>query len=175
MPHNVELRAATEWRASGRRLEGYAARFGIETRIGTFVEKIARGAFDKSLATGADVLALVDHDPKALLARTKSGTLHLRADADGLAFRIDLPTTSLANDVLALAERGDLGGMSFGFIVAKDGERWTGNTRELRAVNLAEISVIHSFAAYSGTSIAARARMATPARLAAARRFLATI
>ena len=105
----LERRVACEWRAAGRRLEGYAVRYGVETRIGTFVERVAKGAFDASLASGRDVLALVDHDPKALLARTGSGTLELRSDGDGLAFTINLPDTGLGNDVLALAERGDGG------------------------------------------------------------------
>lgn len=156
--HTLERRAAIEWRAvAGRRLEGYVVKYGVETRIGTFVEKVASGAFDASLASGRDVLALVDHDPKALLARTKSGTLHLRSDRDGLHFAIELPNTALAGDVLALAERGDLGGMSFGFAVPADGETWRGNTRELVKIDLREISVIHAWPAYPETSVTARA------------------
>jgi hypothetical protein len=133
------------------------------------------GAFDASLASSRDVLALVDHDPKALLARTRSGSLRLRSDADGLAFNIEMADTGLARDVLALAERGDIGGMSFGFTVPTDGERWRGNVRELRAVNLLEISVIHSWPAYEGTTVAARARMDTPTRLRLARLYLETV
>ncbi len=170
---NIERRAVAEVRATGRKLQGYAVRYGVETRIGNIVEKVAKGAFDASLASVRDVLALVDHDPAMLLARTRSGTLHLRSDDDGLGFTIDLPNTGLANDVLALAERGDIGGMSFGFQVARDGERWQGNVRELRAVTLHEVSVIHSWPAYEGTSVEARRRL--PARLALARRFLETV
>lgn len=171
-----EHRAALEWRASGRRLEGYAVRFGIETRIGGFVEKVARGAFDASLAAGSDVLALVDHDVSKLLARTRSGSLRLRSDADGLAFDLDLADTSLARDILALAERGDLGGMSFGFTVPDGGERWVGDVRELRSVDLREISVISSWPAYDGTTVAARARQADSRRqLACMRRYLDTL
>ena len=51
-----------------------------------------------------------------------------------------MPDTSIGNDVLELAQRNDLGGMSFGFTVPKDGERWSGTKRELRAVNLLEVS-----------------------------------
>ena len=57
--------------------------------------------------------------------------------------------------MLALAERGDLGGMSFGFN-ARD-ESIDGNRRELRAVDLFEISVVAAFPAYDGTVINARA------------------
>mgnify|MGYP000905395436 CR=1 FL=1 len=76
-----------ELRARGRRLEGYAATFNTPADIGgRFVETIARGAFAASLRTKGDILALVDHDPRLVLARTRSGTLRLSEDTRGLAF-----------------------------------------------------------------------------------------
>jgi HK97 family phage prohead protease len=70
-----------------------------------------------------------------------------------------VPNTTLGNDVLALAQRGDLSGMSFGFTVPKGGDAWpTNSTRELRSVNLAEVSVLHRLPAYDQTSVSARAR-----------------
>ncbi len=154
----LEKRAAREVRAEGRRLVGYAATFGTEARITDFVETIQRGAFARSLADGRDILALVDHDSGKVLARTKSGTLRLSEDDRGLRFELDVPDTTAGRDVLALAARGDLGGMSFGFTVDPDGEEWRGDKRELRSVTLHEVSVVQSFPAYSGTSVSARAR-----------------
>jgi uncharacterized protein len=128
----------------------------------------------KSLRSGSDILALLDHDQTKLLARTRSGTLKLAEDGKGLAFALDVPDTSIGNDVLELAKRGDLGGMSFGFQVDKDGERWTGNKRRnLYAINLREISVVSAWPAYPETSVIARAR--PPLRLAMALRFLETV
>ncbi len=147
-----------EIRAKGRRLEGYAALFGTEARIGSFTETIRSGAFSRTLANGGDVLALVDHDPGRVLARTRSGTLRLSQDTRGLGFSLDLPDTMAGRDVLALAERGDLGGMSFGFQVPAGGDVWKGEARELVAVDLFEISVVQAFPAYDGTVINARAR-----------------
>src|ERR1051326_3517067 len=96
---NLERRAAlVELRAAGRRLEGYAAIFNTETRVADFVETIAPGAFAGSLASGADILALADHDPTRLLARTRSGTLRLCEDTKGLNFDLDLPLTTLGAD-----------------------------------------------------------------------------
>jgi len=46
--------------------------------------------------------------------------------------------------------------MSFGF-VATD-ESWSGNTRELRSVELHEISVVQSWPAYSQTEVSLRNR-----------------
>ncbi|MGY4803449.1 HK97 family phage prohead protease [Teichococcus aerofrigidensis] len=153
----MERRAAVELRASGRRLEGYAASFGVPAQIGGFVEVIQPGAFRAALLMKTDVLALVDHDPGRLLARTSSGTLRLEEDAKGLRFELDVPDTQLGRDVLALAERRDLGGMSFGFRV-KD-EAWpTRDRRELRAVDLIEVSIVQAHPAYSQTTISARAR-----------------
>lgn len=169
-----ERRAAPiEVRARGRRLEGYAALFGTEARIGTFRETIRAGAFSGSLKR--DVLALVDHDPGKVLARTKSGTLRLAEDTRGLAFDLDIPDTTLGRDVLALAERGDIGGMSFGFTVPQGGDHWSGDARELRSVTLYEVSVVLAFPAYEGTIVNARSRPAMPVRLALASRFLDTV
>jgi HK97 family phage prohead protease len=152
----LERRFATELRTAGRRLEGYAAKFGTEADLGTFRERIAAGAFRSSLA--GDILALLDHDAGKVLGRSRTGTLRLTEDSTGLAFSLDVPDTSAGRDVLALAERGDLGGMSFGFLVPEGGEDWQGRTRTLRSINLKEISVVSAWPAYEGTEIALRAQ-----------------
>ena len=169
----IERRGAADFSVAlpARKLTGYAAVFDQETRVAGFVEVVRPGAFQGSLA-GRDILALVDHDPARLLARTGSGTLRLEEDSRGLRFEIDVPDTTEGRDVLTLAERGDLGGMSFGFTVAKGGEHWSGQRRELRAVTLHEISVVHSWPAYSGTTVEPRAK--TP-RLGTALRYLETV
>ena len=152
---DLERRTFSEVRAQGRRVEGYAAVFNSEARLGGFVETIAPGAFRGSLA--GDVLAMLDHDPSKLLGRTRSGTLRLSEDSRGLAFSLDLPDTQAGRDVIALAERGDLGGCSFGFTVPDGGETWEGRTRTLRSIGLKEISVVSSWPAYPDTEIALRA------------------
>lgn len=153
----IERRAFTEVRAAGRRLEGYAATFGSLANIaGGYQERIAPGAFRSAL--GDDVLAMLDHDPGKVLGRTRSGTLRLNEDSRGLVFSLDLPETQAGRDVLALAERGDLGGMSFGFLVPEGGESWQGNTRTLNIIGLKEISVVSAWPAYPDTSLALRAR-----------------
>lgn len=171
----LERRAAVlEVRARGSRLEGLCAVYGVEARIGSFREKIARGAFAGALEPTADVLALADHDPSRLLARTRSGTLRLTDDARGLAFSIDIPSTTVGADILALAERSDLGGMSIGF--RSIGETWNDDLRVLTQVDLIEISVVSAHPAYSGTVVNARSRLPAPAfRLRLARRFMETV
>jgi HK97 family phage prohead protease len=147
-----------EVRTSGRRLVGLAATYWTVASIGQRAkEQIAQGAFAGSLADGNDILALVDHDPTKVIGRTRPNTLRLSQDSRGLAFEIDLPETSAANDVLALAARGDLGGMSFGFIVPPGGETWQGELRTLHKIDLREISVVSAWPAYDGTEVSLRA------------------
>lgn len=153
---SIERRAFSEVRTAGRRIEGYAATFGSVADLGAFRETITPGAFRGALA--GDVLAMLDHDPGKVLGRTRSGTLRLSEDMRGLSFSLDLPDTQAGRDVLALAERGDLGGMSFGFTVPKGGESWSGETRTLRAIDLKEISIVQAWPAYPDTEIALRSR-----------------
>lgn len=158
----VERRAAAGGvSAHGRTLSGYAAVFDASTRIGGYTERIARGAFAESLASGRDVLALLDHKPDTLLGRTRSGTLKLSEDSKGLKFDLTLPDTQAGRDLIALAVRGDLGGMSFGFVAVD--EAWTDDIRELRAVELHEISVVQSWPAYQQTEVSLRARQRSSA------------
>lgn len=172
---NFERRAlAAEMRAKGRRLEGYAATYGVEAKLPGFTEVLEPRCFASTLSERRDILALVDHDKTRVLARTRSGTLRLSEDSKGLAFDLDVPQTGAGNDVLALAERGDLGGCSFAFTVRENGERWNGDKRELRSVNLLEISIVSAWPAYEGTIVHARKRFDAP-RLAVARRFMETL
>ena len=154
-PNGSERRIAAEYRAAGRRLEGHAAVFGEAAKIGGFSETIQAGAFSRSLKSGADILALVDHDAGRLLGRTSSGTLRLAEDSRGLAFSLDVPDTALGRDMLALAERRDLGGMSFSFIAKRD--TWpAADRRVLQDLDLLEISIVQAHPAYIGTSVSAR-------------------
>jgi HK97 family phage prohead protease len=174
-PHERRT-APLEVRAKGRRLEGYAALFNTVADIGEFRESIAPGAFKGSLG-GRDILALCDHDVHRVLARTRSKTLRLVEDTTGLAFDLDVPNTTFGNDILALVERNDAGGMSFGFSVGKGGESWSGEVRTLRDVVLHEVSVVSAWPAYEGTVVNARSRplAASPVRLVLARRYLETL
>lgn len=153
----VELRAAE---VSGNTLVGHAAVFNQPTQIRGGWEQIAPGAFDAALERGDDVVALRDHDPKLLLGRTRSGTLRLGVDDDGLVFEADLPDTEYARDVRALVSRGDLAGASFGFLPGQDSYLKGPEGRQIRThtsvARLVDVSVV-STPAYTGTSVALRA------------------
>src|SRR5690606_23636899 len=135
---------------------GYAAVFGAAADIaGQFREILAPGAFRDTI--GGDVRALIDHDSGRVIGRTTAGTLRLAEDDVGLAVEIDLPDTQDGRDLATLIARGDISGMSFGFVVTRQEWDDTGDmpTRTILAVDLREVSAV-AFPAYDDTSIALR-------------------
>ncbi len=186
---DIETRFLTgvraETRGQARRLVGYAARYGVVADIGPFRERITSRAFADSIGEGegTDILALFDHSPEKVLGRTRSKTLKLISDDQGLAFDIAVPDTGAGRDALALAQRGDLGGASIGFIVEKESR--DGEVRVVEKAQLLEISVVSAWPAYAETSVEARRGFAPPhgrrltwspatPRLDALKRFLET-
>lgn len=154
----------------GRTLSGYAAVFDSPTRIGDFQEVIKKGAFTRSLTSleAPKIKAIYEHDTSQLLGRLGSKTLRLWEDQRGLCFELDLPNTTLGNDVAELVKRGDLAGCSFGFIVRS--ENWTDTRRELLDVDLYEITLT-SDPAYEATSVDIRSNRKTK-RLNSAKKYL---
>lgn len=159
---------ATELRAAGdgRRVEWMPALYGVRSQdLGGFYEIIRPGAFDRTLRTPQNVLALANHDPSQLLGSTRSGTLQLRSDSRGLHASVLLPDTQLGRDTYELVKRGDLAAGSFAFTVAKGGETWTteggARLRYLSDVNLfdATLTPIPAYMATEGTA-EARSRLA---------------
>jgi HK97 family phage prohead protease len=150
-----------EFRAemTGDTLAGYAAVFGPVAKLARSYERLAPTAFDDALAKGADVRALVNHDPSKLLARTSSGTLKLGTDSHGLHFEAQLPNTSYANDLRELVARGDLNSMSFGFVPGKQQMSTAPNGAQLRThtslAQLLDVSPV-TFPAYEGTEVSLR-------------------
>jgi HK97 family phage prohead protease len=136
---------------------GYAALFNSEADIGGyFREVIAPGAFRETLKND-DIRALIDHDTGRVIGRSSAGTLRLKEDDKGLSVEIDLPDTTDGRDLAVQLERGDISGMSFGFIVRHDEWDETSDppTRTIHAVDLHEVSAV-AFPAYGDTEIALR-------------------
>ena len=157
----VEFRQITsELRAeSDGRFVGYAAVFNSPSQPLPFVERIAPGAFARSLRNRkSDIRLYVNHNSDLPLASRRSGTLELTEDDRGLKVEADLPNTSYANDLRELMATGVVDRMSFGFSVGKGGDRWSddGSERTLTSVTLHEVSVVTGFPAYEATSAALR-------------------
>ena len=165
----VEFRSVTaELRelGDGNTFVGYAARFNSPSQPLPFVERIAPGAFARTLRARRDVRLFINHDSGQVLASKRSGTLRLAEDELGLRVEADLPDTQAARDLKELMRRGVVDSMSFGFTVPRGGDRWSedGSERELREVVLHEVSVVTGFPAYEATSAAVRSLDALAAR-----------
>lgn len=149
----LEVRAA----ADGTKLIGYAAVFDSPSEPMPFVEYVRRGAFTKTLNDGADVRLLIDHEGVPL-ARTKSGTLALIEDQRGLRVEADLdPSNPDAARIISAMRRGDLSQMSFAFRTIKDAWNADRSVRELREVQLFDVSIV-TFPAYEETVAELRAK-----------------
>ena len=157
----VEFRSTTcELRSEdGQTFVGYAAMFDAPSQPLPFVERIAPGAFRKTLANRRrDVRLYVNHNSDLVLASKRSGTLTLSEDDRGLRVEAVLPETTYANDLRALMNSGVVDKMSFGFSVPRGGDKWSsdGSERELREIVLHEVSVVTGFPAYEQTQAAVR-------------------
>ena len=143
---NLEVRAEGD----GNTLIGYAAIFDSPSEPMPFTEFVKRGAFSKTLNDGADVRLLIDHEGVPL-ARSKSGTLSLEEDDRGLRVEADLdPTNPDAARIISAMKRGDLNQMSFAFRTIKDNWSDDRSVRELKEVQLFDVSVV-TFPAYEET------------------------
>ena len=138
-------------------LTGHAAVFDswseeLGTFAGTFREKITPGAFTEVLERKPDVRLLFNHDGMTL-ARTKSNTLELSQDDEGLRVWARLsPDQTIARDLRAAMLRGDVDQMSFAFTIAEDEWHEDKDTEEIertiiRVGELYDVSVV-SFPAY---------------------------
>jgi HK97 family phage prohead protease len=150
-----EIRAEGE----GNTFVGYAAVFNSDSEPLPFIERIAPGAFGKSIRNRKrDIRLYVNHNSDMVLASRRSGTLRLEEDERGLRIEADLPNTTAGNDLRELLRTGVVSKMSFGFTVPRGGDKWSedGRTRELREIALHEVSVVTGFPAYDDTTAAVR-------------------
>lgn len=140
------------------KIEGYAAVFDSDSvDLGGFVERIAPGAFKRSISSSdAMIHAFWNHDSAIPLGSTRSGKLALAEDGKGLHFKLD--TARLTPPQLDAIADGDMR-MSFGFSVPKGGDTWEERggsvLRTLNDVTLLEVSPV-SMPAYPATSVALR-------------------
>ncbi len=146
------------------RLLGYAARFNSYSQdLGGFKERILPGAFTTCLAERQDVRFLQNHDPNFVMGRTRSGTLRLREDSEGLYFEVILPDTQQARDLYKTIKRGDMDQCSFAFTVDEGGDSWAEDVdengvrfiaRTVKNVNLFDVSAV-TYPAYQDTRVSA--------------------
>jgi HK97 family phage prohead protease len=150
---DIEARQADD---GTMRMAGYAAVFNEASVPLPFIEKIAPGAFRKTLSETPDVRLLVNHEGLPM-ARTKNGTMRLSEDEKGLFFEAELANTQEARDLYTLVERGDVDQMSFAFRVIRQNWNKDRSERTLTEVSLSDGDVsIVTYPAYTATSVEAR-------------------
>ena len=154
--NDFELRADPQ--GNGMSFTGYAAVFNSPSEPLPFTERIAPGAFSRSLKSRNNVRMYMNHDSSMLLATTRAKTLRLSEDSKGLLVDASLPDTTIGRDLSVLMKRGDVNSMSFGFSVPSGGDVWSddGQSRELRQIKLFEVSVVTGFPAYTATEASVR-------------------
>jgi len=161
---DFETRAAG---GDGRTLEGYAAVFDTPARIrdmqGEFDERIARGAFARSLQERTPVLQF-DHGKDPRVGTVPIGAIEeLSEDARGLFVRARLFDNPVVEPVRQAIEGKAIRGMSFRFLVPDGGDTWTRSgdrdSREIRDADVFELGpVVHP--AYGATTVGVRSLLA---------------
>jgi uncharacterized protein len=153
-----------------RKIAGHAAVFNEWYTLcytpSLVVREIIRpGAFRSAIAEGQDVRCLVDHSPSLILGRTRSGTLTLSEDAQGLYFECTLPNTQTARDLAENIRLGNISQCSFAFVPRDGGETVTTRTEdgvttveyEVTDCDLYDVSPV-TWAAYESTDVAVRSK-----------------
>ena len=106
----IEVREADKASGFIGHLTGYAAMFNSDSLdMGGWTERIAPGAFKRSLAESPDILSFWSHNKDVPVGRTPD-TLRVSEDDKGLRFELDLVDTeanrSLLTNVRAKIVRG---------------------------------------------------------------------
>ena len=123
--HVDKLEVRTIEGTENRVVGGYVNKFNQQSSLmrdrwgDEFVEVISESAFNKTLETKSQK-ALWNHNTDLVLGSVSAGTLNLFVDGIGLRCEITLPNTTWGNDAYESIQRGDVGGMSFGFRCVED-------------------------------------------------------
>ncbi len=150
----------------GNTLYGYLAVFGQDTEInsweGNFIERIAPGAFDRTLERrGHRVKILYDHGLDPSIGNKPLGKPEvLEPRQRGLYVEVPLDDTSYNQDLKASLGSGAIDGMSFRFSVPAGGDEWVENDGELPVRTINEAVLLEggpvTFPAYEGATAGIR-------------------
>lgn len=162
----LELRTAEGNDRGGLLLEGKAIVYNTPTVIFSFEgqeykEVIDRRALDTTDLS--DVVLRYNHsDQFAILARTRNGSLQLTKRSDGLYMNAILQDDiQVHRDLYAAVKSGLVDKMSFGFVVADDGDEYDefSRTRRIKDIRRIYDLSICDFPAYESTYVEARSRL----------------
>lgn len=162
----IEVREAGTEGEESKVISGYVNRFNTQSVLmrdrwgDEFVEVISESAFTKTLEKKSQK-ALWNHNTDLVLGSVAAGTLNLFTDAIGLRCEITLTNTSWGNDAYESIKRGDVDGMSFGFVCIEDiwsKTQYEGREIYKRTIIEAELHEISPcvFPAYTNSDISCR-------------------
>jgi HK97 family phage prohead protease len=147
--NKVEFRSSTE--ENGKRIIEAIIPYNSKSQdLGGFREVITETAFKRSISQNKNIFAYYNHDDNKILGSTKSKTLELRSEDEGLHCKLFLGETSFANDCWDIISRNDCNTLSFAFIPFEVENR--SNLRYLKSVDLIEVSFCVSQPAYIETN-----------------------
>lgn len=149
---DIERRIAPitlELREDGRTLAGLAVPYGRETRIGSYVEKFAFGAFSDADPERVPLLAQHDHESLPV-----GRAITLTETPGGLEVEARVSQTRAGDDALALIRDGAATGLSIGFVPLQDKWNRTRTVVERVKARLIELSIT-AFPSYEDARIVA--------------------
>lgn len=160
---NIEKR---EDGSESRTLTGYAIVFNQDSEDLGFRERILPGAVTEEVIKRSDIVFTYQHNLNWCLARLTEGegNIEVSIDEHGVAFRFEVPNTTIGNDLLELVRTGVVRGCSFAFTIDPsdpEAEKW----EEVDGIYhryIHKIDRLYDFScvvtpAYEGTSVSSRA------------------
>ena len=124
-----------------------------------FIEQMAPGCFNRSIAQSGDVLAFAGHTDDPVKAFARSGAnLTLNDSSDALNYEALVPDTQAGRDLLELVDRGVIRGTSFEFSIPDEraGQKWEKRDgKDVRTVTDADLFTVNPVAvpAYPDSSL----------------------
>lgn len=142
-------------------IDGYAAKFNKDSQdFGGWIERIAPGFFDDILED-EETVALFNHSMNQVLGRNKVNVKLIQDDI-GLRYIVEMPDTTIAQDVRTLVKSKIINKSSFAFTVAEetftkgDPSKGIPHVRTLiKGEKLYDVSPVTT-PAYPDTTVAAR-------------------
>ena len=162
--NKVEIRCELRSENGGRHISGKAISFDTQSNDIGFIEILHRGCISQELIDSSNIVFLYNHDYNQVIARANKGkgTLNIDLRDDGVYFDLEVPNTTMGNDLLENIRLGNITQCSFGFNYANEegsykdekiGDVWYRNVYKIG--ELYDLSAV-TYPAYDDTYVNAR-------------------
>ena len=162
--NKVELRCELRSENGGRHISGKAISFDTQSNDIGFIEILHRGCISQELIDSSNIVFLYNHDYNQVIARANKGkgTLNIDLRDDGVYFDLEVPNTTMGNDLLENIRLGNITQCSFGFRYSNEegaykdekiGDVWYRNVYKIG--ELYDLSAV-TYPAYDDTYVNAR-------------------